>query len=190
MRKIVFATNNKHKLDEVRAILSKKIEVLSLSDIECNDELPETAETLKENALMKAQYVFDKFGIDCFADDTGLEIDALDGKPGVYSARYAGEENDSEKNMQKVLSEMMHIKERAARFRTAVVLIESGKTVSFEGIVNGKISGKKKGTTGFGYDPIFVPDNYDVSFAEMSAEEKNKISHRGKAIEKLASYLL
>ena len=189
MDKLVFATNNNHKLEEVRAILSERFEVVSLKEIGCFDDIPETADTLEGNALLKAQYVFEKFGLDCFADDTGLEINALDGAPGVYSARFAGKECDAQKNMQKVLTLMKGVENREARFRTVIALIRKGKTDYFEGKIEGKIAEIPTGNAGFGYDPIFVPEGYSKSFAELSLKEKNKISHRARAVQKLADFL-
>lgn len=190
MNKLVFATNNNHKLDEVRAILGATIEILSLKDIGCFDEIPETADTLEGNALLKAEYISRKYELDCFADDTGLEIEALHGAPGVYSARFAGEEHDSRKNMQKVLTLLNGVSNRKARFRTVIVLIRQGEKTYFEGKIDGTISEAPSGNAGFGYDPVFVPEGYDKSFAELNAAEKNKISHRGIAVGKLADYLL
>lgn len=188
--KLVFATNNKHKLDEVRKITAQhNIEVVSLADIHCHDEIPETADTLEGNALQKAQYIQDKFGLDCFADDTGLEVEALDNAPGVYSARYAGPGHDSEANMQKLLQEMEGKTNRKARFRTVIALIIGDKQYCFSGIVNGTITTKKKGENGFGYDPIFIPEGYEQTFAELGDFVKNKISHRAKAVEQLDHFL-
>lgn len=188
--KLVFATNNKHKLEEIQSLLGNKIQLLSLNDIGCDEEIPEDYDTLEENALQKAEYIFKKFKINCFADDTGLEINALKGKPGVLSARYAGENKNSEENTKKVLKELVEEKNRDARFRTIISLIIDGKIYSFEGIVNGEILTEKHGNAGFGYDPIFKPKGYAVSFAEMSLEEKNKISHRANATKKLVDFLL
>lgn len=187
--KIVFATNNAHKLQEVRQILGDAFEVLSLKDIGCDVDIPETSDTLEGNALLKAGYVKEHYGYDCFADDTGLEVGALGGEPGVFSARYAGEGHDSEANMQKLLTKMRLIDNREAQFRTVVALKMGGETNLFEGIVMGVITHEKHGDEGFGYDPIFRPDGYDKCFAEMSGEEKNAISHRGRAITKLVNYL-
>lgn len=188
--KLVFATNNKHKLDEVRKITAQhNIEVVSLADIHCHDEIPETADTLEGNALQKAQYIQDKFGLDCFADDTGLEVEALDNAPGVYSARYAGPWHDSEANMQKLLQEMEGKTNRKARFRTVIALIIGDKQYCFSGIVNGTITTEKKGENGFGYDPIFIPEGYEQTFAELGDSVKNKISHRAKAVEQLDHFL-
>ncbi|MGF7138131.1 non-canonical purine NTP diphosphatase [Roseimarinus sediminis] len=189
MMKLVFATNNQHKLEEVQKILGTHFELLSLADIGCNEDIPETAPTLEGNASQKSRYVFEKYGFDCFADDTGLEVEALNGQPGVYSARYAGPQRSSADNMKLLLSEMDKIKQRNARFRTVVSLIISGKEILFEGIVNGQILSTPQGDEGFGYDPVFQPDGYDVSFAQMAMDQKNSISHRGRAIEKLTAYL-
>ena len=169
--KLVFATNNKHKLEEMRAILGGKVELLSMADIDCHDDIPETAETLEGNALIKARHIYEKYSLACFADDTGLEVDALGGAPGVYSARYAGENNDSEANMQKLLANL------------------DGEERLFDGIVRGTIATERKGGAGFGYDPVFVPEGYDTSFAEMGSEQKNAISHRSRAASALNDYL-
>ena len=187
--KLVFATNNLHKLNEIRNIISKDIELASLSDINCTDDIPETGDTLEENASQKSFYIYKKFGIDCFADDTGLEIEALDNRPGVYSARYAGEGCNFEDNMNKVLLELQGLENRKACFRTVISLIISGKEIQFEGRVNGTILKEKQGQQGFGYDPIFKPDGYEQTFAEISLSLKNRISHRGRAVVKLMKYL-
>lgn len=187
--KLVFATNNKHKLEELQAILGDQFTLLSLKDIECFDEIPEEQPTLEGNASQKAYYIYDKFGMNCFADDTGLEIKALNGEPGVFSARYAGEDKDSEANMNKVLEKLAKINEREARFRTVISLVIDGEEKQFEGIVNGEILKEKRGGSGFGYDPIFKPEGLDQSFAEMGLDDKNKISHRGRAVQKLVDYL-
>ncbi|AVM54030.1 MULTISPECIES: non-canonical purine NTP diphosphatase [Bacteroides] len=189
-KKFVFATNNTHKLEEVSAILGKKIELLSMKDIDCNVDIPETADTLEGNALIKARYIFENYHLDCFADDTGLEVEALNGAPGVYSARYAGDAHDSEANMKKLLKEMENVENRRARFRTVFALIINGKEHLFEGIVKGEIIKNRKGTSGFGYDPVFVPEGYSQTFAEMGNELKNKISHRAMATQKLCHFLL
>ena len=189
MRTLVFATNNKHKLDEVRKITSGQVEIVSLSDIQCHDEIPETADTLEGNALQKARYIHTHFQTDCFADDTGLEVEALNGAPGVYSARYAGPGHDSEANMRKLLAALEGESNRKARFRTVIALILDGKEYLFEGIVNGHIIEEKKGSAGFGYDPIFVPDGYNQTFAELGDDIKNRISHRAMATHKLAEFL-
>ena len=187
--RLVFATNNKHKHEEMRAILGGKVELLSLADIDCHDDIPETADTLEGNALIKARYIYDKYGCSCFADDTGLEVDALGGEPGVYSARYAGENNDSEANMRKLLQNLTGKSERSAQFRTVIALIIEGEEFLFDGIVRGRISEERMGSAGFGYDPIFVPDGYEESFAQMTAEQKNAISHRSRAASALNDYL-
>ena len=187
--KLVFATNNKHKLEEVRAILGNRVEVLSLGDINCNDDIPETAETLQGNALIKARHIYNKYGVNCFADDTGLEVEALNGAPGVYSARYAGESNDSQANMNKLLQNLTGKNNRNAQFRTVIALIIDGEEKLFEGCVKGVISEVKMGEAGFGYDPIFIPEGFSESFAQMSSEMKNSISHRYRATEKLCKYL-
>lgn len=187
--KLVFATNNKHKLEEMRAILGGKVELLSLADIDCYDDIPETAETLEGNALIKARHIYEKYSLACFADDTGLEVDALGGAPGVYSARYAGENNDSEANMQKLLANLDGKNDRRAQFRTVIALIIDGEERLFDGIVRGTIATERKGGAGFGYDPVFVPEGYDTSFAEMGSEQKNAISHRSRAASALNDYL-
>jgi XTP/dITP diphosphohydrolase len=187
--KLVFATNNLNKLKEVQEMLPNSIELLSLKDINCFDEINETETTLEGNAKLKATYITEKFGYNCFADDTGLEVESLHGKPGVYSARYAGEQANSEMNMQKLILELKGEKNRKAQFRTAVCLNLEGKQFLFEGICKGEISTIKKGDKGFGYDPIFQPKGADQTFATMSGAEKNKISHRGIAIQKLVAFL-
>ena len=187
--KLVFATNNLHKLREVQEMLSNSIEVLSLKDIGCFEEIEETENTLEGNAKLKADYITQKYGFDCFADDTGLEVEALNGKPGVYSARYSGEHGNAEKNMEKLLIELQNKSSRKAKFRTIIALNLRNKQYLFEGICDGKILNKKTGIKGFGYDPIFKPNNASCSFAEMSSEEKNIISHRGIAIQELVQFL-
>lgn len=188
-RKIVFASNNRHKLEEVRNILNdKNIEVVSLDEIGFTDEIPETANTLEGNAELKARAIYEKFGIDCFADDTGLEIEELGGKPGVFSARYAGEPSDSAKNIEKVLNELDGKANRNAQFRTVICLIEYGKTLFFEGKIIGEIATMPQGKRGFGYDPIFVPSGKKKSFAELSPDEKNEISHRALAVRLLDNH--
>ncbi|MCH3883218.1 non-canonical purine NTP diphosphatase [Tenacibaculum aquimarinum] len=187
--KLVFATNNTNKLSEVQKMLPNSIELLSLKDINCFDEIEETATTLDGNAKIKADYITQKFGYNCFADDTGLEVESLDNKPGVYSARYAGEPTNSENNMQKLLTELENNTNRKAQFRTSVCLNLSGKQFLFNGICKGEILSEKQGEKGFGYDPIFKPNGFTSSFAEMSSEEKNKISHRGIAIKELVEFL-
>ena len=193
MKKLVFATNNAHKLEEIRQIIGDKFEILSLTDIGCNDDIPETAPNIEGNALMKARYVKEHYGLDCFSDDTGLEIDALDGRPGVHSARYGGVAHDSERNIDRVLSELADVPaaERTARFRTAIVLLHGDDVHTFEGKVEGHILTERHGTGGFGYDSIFCPIEGDGrTFAQMSGEEKNAISHRGRATAQLVAYLL
>ncbi|WP_347174516.1 non-canonical purine NTP diphosphatase [Polaribacter uvawellassae] len=188
--KIVFATNNLNKLAEVQKMLPDSIELLSLSDINCFDEIEETETTLEGNAKLKADYITEKFGYNCFADDTGLEVESLNGEPGVYSARYAGIENNSEKNMQKLLSELENKPNRKAQFKTVIALNLNNKQFLFEGICNGEILTKKQGEKGFGYDPVFKPNGFNSSFAEMTSEEKNTISHRGIAVKKLVRFLI
>ena len=187
--KFVFATNNAHKLEEVTAILGNRIELLSLKDIHCHTDIPETAETLEGNALLKAQYIYENYQMDCFADDTGLEVEALNGEPGVYSARYAGDGHNAEANMLKLLHAMEGIENRKAQFRTAFALIIDGKEHLFEGVIKGEIIKTRRGNSGFGYDPIFVPEGYTQTFAEMGNELKNKISHRAIATNKLCKFL-
>ena len=187
--KLVFATNNKHKLQEVRDILGSRVEVMSLADINCYDDIPETGETLEENALIKARWISEKYGYDCFADDTGLEVEVLNGAPGVYSARYAGEECNSQANMEKLLQNLTGENNRNAQFRTVIALIIKNKEILFDGVVRGVISENKMGEAGFGYDPIFIPEGYSESFAQMGSETKNSISHRYRATEKLSNYL-
>ena len=190
LMKLVFATNNLNKLKEVQEILSNTIEIVSLKDINCFDEVDETETTLEGNAKLKADYITQKFGYNCFADDTGLEVESLDGKPGVYSARYAGEPVNSENNMQKLLTELKGKENRKAQFRTAVCLNLNGEQYVFEGTCKGEILTEKQGTEGFGYDPIFKPAGFSESFANMNSEDKNKISHRGIAIQQLIDFLL
>ena len=188
--KIVFATNNQHKLSEIRQILGDRVEVLSLKDINCDVDIPETGTTLEANALQKAQYIYDHYHMDVFADDSGLEVDALGGAPGVYSARYAGGDgHDSEANMAKLLHELGENNNRRARFRTIIALIIQGQVHEFEGIVNGEIIRERRGGEGFGYDPIFQPEGYDQTFAELGVEVKNQISHRARATQKLVEFL-
>ncbi|MDO9593929.1 MAG: non-canonical purine NTP diphosphatase [Lutibacter sp.] len=186
--KLVFATNNKHKLEEVQAMLTN-FEIVSLADIHCFEDIPETADTLEGNAILKANFITEKFGLDCFADDTGLEVAALNNEPGVYSARYAGENNNAEANMNKLLKNLENNPNRKAQFKTAIALNIQGKQFIFEGICEGTILTEKRGKSGFGYDPIFMPDGFNTSFAEMDMNEKGNISHRGKAIEKLVTFL-
>ena len=186
--KLVFATNNQHKLDEVRKVVTDDIQIISLSDINCYDDIPETADTLEGNALIKARYIHEKFGVDCFADDTGLEVEALNGEPGVYSARYAGEDCNPEANMYKLLQNLTGENNRNAQFRTVIALIINGEEKLFNGIVKGTISREKMGNAGFGYDPIFIPEGFSESFAQMTSEMKNSISHRYRATEELSNY--
>ena len=188
-KKLFFATNNAHKLEEIAAILGEKIELLSLKDIECTADIPETADTLEGNATQKAEYIYQQYGLDCFADDTGLEVEALDGAPGVFSARYAGEGHNSEDNMQKLLQNLQGVTNRKAQFRTVICLIWDDKKYLFEGICKGEIIEEKRGNAGFGYDPIFVPEGYDQTFAELGNDIKNSISHRAKAVELLCNFL-
>lgn len=190
MKKLVFATNNKYKIEEVAPLIQSHFEILSLADIQCFDEIEEPHNTLKDNAFEKARFVYNRFNFNCFADDTGLEIDALGGRPGVYSARYAGENCSFEDNVKKVLKEMEGKKLRTARFKTIIALILDGKEFSFEGVVEGEIIEKpSQGKEGFGYDPIFIPLGYSKTFSEMPLEEKNRISHRGLASKKLIEFL-
>ena len=190
MKTLVFATNNQHKLAEMRRLMEGRYEVLGLSDIGCTDDIPETGDTLEENAVIKAHWVKEHYGYDCFADDTGLEVEALGGAPGVMSARYAGEGHDSQANMKKLLAAMDGIANRRARFRTVICLISNGETHSFEGIVEGSILTHGRGSEGFGYDPIFQPQGWNITFAEATADQKNAISHRGRATAKLLEYLI
>ena len=186
--KLVFATNNLHKLKEVQEMVSDTIQIISLKEIGCHEDIEETAITLEGNAQLKADYITEKYGYDCFADDTGLEVDFLNGEPGVYSARYAGEHRSAEENMEKLLRELSQTSEREAQFRTAIALNWKQQRYLFEGVCKGEILQQKSGTKGFGYDPIFKPLRYSTSFAEMSSEEKNKISHRGLAIQTVSRF--
>ena len=189
-KRLVFATNNAHKLEEIRAILGNSIEILSLADIHCHADIPETADTLEGNARQKSRYVYEHYGLDCFADDTGLEVEALDGAPGVYSARYAGGEgHDAQANMLKLLHELEGKETRKAQFRTAISLILDGKEYLFEGVIKGEIIREKRGDSGFGYDPVFKPEGYERTFAELGNDVKNKISHRALAVQKLCEFL-
>ena len=189
-RKLVFATNNAHKLEEVAAILGDQVELLSLNDIGCQADIPETAETLEGNALLKSSYIYKNYHLDCFADDTGLEVKALNGAPGVYSARYAGGEgHDAQANMLKLLHELEGKENRKAQFRTAISLILDGKEYPFEGVIKGEIIKEKRGDSGFGYDPVFMPEGYDRTFAELGNDIKNQISHRALAVQKLCEFL-
>ena len=189
-RKLVFATNNAHKLEEVAAILGDQVELLSLNDIGCQADIPETAETLEGNALLKSSYIYKNYHMDCFADDTGLEVETLNGAPGVYSARYAGGEgHDAQANMLKLLHELDGKENRKAQFRTAISLILDGKEYLFEGVIKGEIIKEKRGDSGFGYDPVFMPEGYDRTFAELGNDIKNQISHRALAVQKLCEFL-
>jgi XTP/dITP diphosphohydrolase len=189
MKELVFVTNNPHKLKEIREIIGNQFRILSLADIDFHEEIEENADIIEGNASLKSWYIWNKFKKDCFADDTGLEIESLGGKPGVKSARYAGEACNPENNIAKVLSELERVNNRKARFKTVISLIISGKEVRFEGTVEGVILEEKQGNDGFGYDPVFQPDGFSMSFAEMSPEEKNRISHRGRATQKLIDHL-
>ena len=189
MNKIVFATNNEHKLREIRAIIHDGTEVLSLADIGCHADIPETADTLEGNALIKAHFVYDNYGYDCFADDTGLEVEALDGAPGVHTARYAGDDQDSQANMRKLLQEMKGKDNRNARFRTAIALIQGGEEHLFSGEVHGTITTEPLGNKGFGYDPVFIPEDTGLTFAQLGEDVKNRISHRARAVAKLTDFL-
>lgn len=187
--KLVFATNNAHKLSEVRELVKETVDILSLTDIGCHEDIEETGDTLEQNALIKARYIKEKYGYDCFGDDTGLEVDALDGAPGVYSARYAGGDHDSKANMKKLLAELDGMSDRKAHFRTVIALIFKGEEYLFEGRVDGSIITEERGDAGFGYDPIFQPDGYVETFAELGLSVKNDISHRARAIKRLCEFL-
>lgn len=189
MQQLVFATNNAHKLEEVQAKAGTQIKVLSLDDIGCHDDIEETGLTFNENASIKSQFIYQKYNLNCFGDDSGLEIEALNNDPGIYSARYAGKHGDHEANMDKVLANLKDTTNRKARFRTVISLMWNGDEHFFDGIVNGTIRRERCGTKGFGYDPIFQPDGYDITFAEMSMDEKNRISHRGRAVDLLIGFL-
>lgn len=189
MMKLVFATNNKNKIKEIKHLLNNSLEILSLEDIQCFEDIPETSDTIEGNAIQKAQYVYENYGYNCFADDTGLEIEALNGEPGIYSARYAGEEKNPDMNMNKVLDKLKNISNRNARFKTVIALIVDGKTTCFEGIVEGEITHAKSGSEGFGYDPIFMPKGYNKTYSEMSLDIKNTMSHRAIATKKLIAFL-
>lgn len=194
MKKIVFATNNAHKLSEIRDILKDNFEVISLAELGCHDDIPETADTLEGNALQKAHYINDRYGVDCFADDTGLEVEAFNGGPGIYTARFGtmngyGESHDADANTRCLLDKLKGEENRKAQFRTAIALILDGEEHLFEGIVRGVITTEKRGEKGFGYDPVFMPEGYDGTFAELGVEVKNEISHRARAVQKLAEFL-
>ena len=188
--KLVFASNNKNKIQEIQALVPNTIQIVSLEEIGCFEDIPETADTIEGNAILKADYVTKKYGYDCFADDTGLEVEALNGAPGVYSARYAGEQKDANDNMDKLLFELKDKTNRRANFKTVIALNLNGKQNLFTGIINGKIIEEKIGTNGFGYDPIFVADRYEKTFAELTMEEKSSISHRGIAVKQLIEYFM
>jgi XTP/dITP diphosphohydrolase len=187
--KLIFATHNSNKAFEIQKLLPKDFQVLTLDDIDFQDEIPENESTIEANSAFKAQFIFNKFNLNCFADDTGLEIEALNGKPGVYSARYAGEERNSDANINLVLEELKGVENRNARFKTVITLIIHGEQYQFEGIVDGTIIKEKRGSNGFGYDPIFIPENETRTFAEMNLSEKNKYSHRARALEKMIAFL-
>jgi len=187
---LVFATNNAHKLEEVRKILPSVFQIISLNELGCNEDIAETGTTLEANSLIKAQYIWDRYHVDCFADDTGLEIEALNGQPGVYTARWAGEAHDDAANRQKALRELQGQTNRKARFRTVITLIREGQVEQVEGIVNGHIATEERGNSGFGYDPLFIPEGYGKTFAELPASVKNTISHRARAMEQLKTRLL
>ena len=194
MKQLIMATNNEHKLREIRQMLAGRYEVCGLKDIGCHEDIPETADTLEGNACQKARYVYDRYGVDCFADDTGLEVEALGGAPGIYTARFGqmngyGDSHDSDANIRCLLDKLSGAANRNARFRTAIVLMKQGREYLFEGVVEGRILEERTGTDGFGYDPIFAPTEAGVSFAQMGPEEKNRISHRGRAIQKLVAFL-
>lgn len=187
--KLIFASHNEHKAKEIQSLLPSGIELLTLADLQLTEEIPETAETLEGNALLKASYVHERFGMNCFADDTGLEVHALNGAPGVFSARYAGKDKDSEANMALLLKILSNATDRRARFRTSIALIWNGKQHFFDGVVNGQIAKDRAGSDGFGYDPIFIPENSTRTFAEMTLSEKNNQSHRARALEKMIAFL-
>lgn len=187
--KLVFASANENKVREISKLVGNRIQLMGLKDINCLEDIPETSDTIEGNAIQKAQYVFDNYGINCFAEDTGLEIKALDMRPGVYTARYAGEKKDPDANMEKVLNELQHEKGREARFKTVIAYIKDGDLFTFEGIINGDIATEKIGDGGFGYDPIFIPENENRTFAQMSDDEKNENSHRGRALAKFLDFL-
>ncbi len=195
MKQLIMATNNEHKLREIRQILGEEFEVKGLAEIGCHEDIPETSDTLEGNARQKARYVYEHYGLDCFADDTGLEVEALNGAPGIFTARFGslngyGDSHDSQANIRCLLDKLKGKRNRTARFRTAIALIQDGEEHLFEGIVNGKIVKKLRGTDGFGYDPVFEPEESGLTFAEMGPTEKNRISHRGRATKKLVEYLL
>lgn len=186
---LVFATHNKHKVGEIKPLVSVYADIVTLDDIGCNEEIPETGQTLEANALQKAMYVYERYHCNCFADDTGLEVNALNGEPGVFSARYAGEGKSASDNIEKLLRKMSGVKGREAVFRTVITLILNGKPLYFEGHIKGSISEERKGNNGFGYDPVFIPDGYTRSFAEMTLEEKNQLSHRAMAVKSFVEFI-
>jgi XTP/dITP diphosphohydrolase len=187
--KLVFASNNLNKIKEIQNIIKGSIELLSLEDIGCYEEIPETADTIEGNAVLKANYVTEKYGYDCFADDTGLEVNALNGEPGVYSARYAGEQKNSDDNIDKLLENLTHKEDRTAQFKTVIALNSNGAQHLFTGIAKGVITNERRGSHGFGYDPVFVPEDHTQTFAQLDSESKNKISHRAKATQQLIDFL-
>ncbi|UOB17169.1 non-canonical purine NTP diphosphatase [Abyssalbus ytuae] len=187
--KLIFATHNKNKFKEVKALIPENFEMLNLDDIRCYEDIPETSDTIQENAIQKATYIYNKYKLNCFADDTGLEVESLNNEPGVYSARYAGNQKNSEDNIKKLLLNLKSINNRKARFITVICLILNGKTHLFEGVIKGEIIMEKRGKNGFGYDPVFIPEGYDLTFAQLPLKIKNKISHRGKAMKKLITFL-
>lgn len=189
--RLVIATNNAHKLSEIKAIVGNRFEILSLADIGCDADIPETADTLEGNALQKARYVYERYGMDVFADDTGLEVAALDGRPGVHTARYAcPDRNDPEANVTKILDELREKNDRRAQFRTIIALIKEGEEHLFEGKVEGSIAPERRGTDGFGYDPVFIPEDTGRTFAELGVDAKNRLSHRARAVQRLCAFLL
>jgi len=188
--KLVFASNNKHKIKELKELLPEKFEIVSLEDIGCTEDIPETADTIEGNAILKANYITQNYDLPCFADDSGLEVEALGGAPGVYSARYAGEQKSDSDNIEKLLEQLKHSKNRKAQFKTVIVLNLNNEQHLFTGIIKGEIIISKRGINGFGYDPVFVAENSDKTFAELTSEEKNKVSHRARAVEKLSNYLI
>lgn len=188
--KLVFASNNKHKIQEIKQLLPETFEIVSLEDIGCFEDIPETADTIEGNAILKADYVTQNYGLPCFADDSGLEVEALNGQPGVFSARYAGEQKNDEDNIQKLLTELQNHSNRKAQFKTVIALNLNGEQHLFTGIIKGQIISEKRGTNGFGYDPVFVAENSDKTFAELSSEEKNKVSHRAKAVKELIGFIV
>lgn len=187
--KLVFASNNKHKIKELKELLPDKFEIVSLEDIGCTEDIAETADTIEGNAILKANYVTQNYGLPCFADDSGLEVEALDGAPGVYSARYAGEQKSDSDNIAKLLEQLKHSENRKAQFKTVIVLNLNNQQHLFTGIIEGEITPEKRGTNGFGYDPVFIAENSSKTFAELTSEEKNKVSHRARAVEKLSNWL-